>query len=358
MDMHCQMIMDEYRDALPTFETIRDIALKELRRLTDERGMVVSDVAGRIKTEDSLAGKLELKGEKYRTLSDITDIFGARVITFYADEVDVVAKLVESAFEIDWDNSVDKRATLDPDRFGYLSLHYICRIPEALYHDDENPDINEFRFEIQLRSVLQHVWATIYHDMGYKSDVPVARDFIREYNRIAGMLELADDEFVRIRDDVERYRERVRSSLEDQAALDAIQLDEVSYGEWLGSDPFEPLVQRIASINGAEIERSGCARFLATFIWLGKKTLGDLSRLLREGSDLAYEIAHRQMQGKDLDIFSSAVAVQNLCIADIYLGGGDEQRMRELLDRLQGERPYNEKQAARLMTMCREIVHK
>lgn len=357
MDMHSQMIMYEYKEALPTYQIISDVALKKLRSLVDERGLIVSEILGRIKTEASLEGKLELKGGKYGSLSDITDIFGARVITFYADEVDVVAKLVESAFVIDWENSVDKRATLDPDRFGYLSLHYICRIPENVYHDPDHPEVNEYRFEIQLRSVLQHVWATIYHDMGYKSDVPVAPTFIREYNRIAGMLELADDEFVRIRDDVDKYRDNVRRSLKDRAALDAIPLDEVSYDEWLSGKPFEPLVQRIASINNAQIERSNPKAFLEVFTWLGKRTLGDMSRMIVESSNLAYEIAHRQMQGKDLDIFFSSVALRNLCFADVYLSGGDVSRLSKLLDMVDGPKPRNVAQAERLMAMCRDIGH-
>lgn len=63
------------------------------------------------------------------------------------------------------------------------------------------------------------------------------------------------------------------------------------------------------------------------------------------------------MQGEDLNLFFSSVAVQNLCIADVYLEGGDEERMHELLDELLGDRPYNEKQAKHLMEMCEEIRH-
>ena len=171
LDMHCEMILDEYRESLPVFEKMKEIVLRRLRNCLDENHILVAGLESRIKTEQSLAGKLELKGQKYHTLDDITDILGVRIITFYSDEVDVISALVDRMFNIDWDNSVDKRKMLEIDRFGYMSLHYICRIPESMYHDPAMPQLNQFRFELQMRSTLQHVWANMYHDMGYKSDV-------------------------------------------------------------------------------------------------------------------------------------------------------------------------------------------
>ena len=54
------------------------------------------------------------------------DLLGIRIITYFRDGVDAVAKLIEREFSVDRDNSVDKRAVLEADRFGYLSLHYVA----------------------------------------------------------------------------------------------------------------------------------------------------------------------------------------------------------------------------------------
>ena len=142
MDLHTELILEEYREALPVFEKMQAEVTRILREALDRNGLVVTAVVSRIKTEDSLAGKLALKGNKYASLSDITDILGARIITFYTDDVDRIAAMAEQTFEIDWANSVDKRRLHELDSFGYNSLHYICRLPgydyrfEVLSHDE------------------------------------------------------------------------------------------------------------------------------------------------------------------------------------------------------------------------------
>ena len=211
LDMHSEMILDEYREKLPIYEKMKTIILRLLRTCLDENRIIVSGLEARVKSERSLLGKLELKGYKYHTLEDITDVVGARIITYYCDEVDIISALAEKLFEIDWDNSVDKRKMLEIDRFGYLSLHYVCRIPEALYKDPEMPQFNQIRFELQMRSTLQHVWANMYHDIGYKSDVEIHIEYQRNMTRLAGMLELADEQFSRIRKEINGYRRMVQS---------------------------------------------------------------------------------------------------------------------------------------------------
>lgn len=59
--------------------------------------------------------------------------------------------------------------------------------------------------EVQVRSVLQHAWAEIEHDLGYKSETNIPRLLRRRFSRLAGTLELADDEFTRIRRELAEY---------------------------------------------------------------------------------------------------------------------------------------------------------
>ena len=247
LDMHCEMILDEYREKLPVYEKMKSVVLNLLGACLKEKGILVSGLEARVKTEQSLAGKLELKGYKYHTLEDVTDVVGARIITFYSDEVDIISALVEKLFDVDWDNSVDKRKMLEIDRFGYLSLHYVCRIPEALFKDPELPQLNQICFELQIRSTLQHVWANMYHDIGYKSNVEIPVEYQRNMSRLAGMLELADEQFSRIRKEINNYRRNVQS-LVASGNFDEVPLNGDTFRSFLELRPFRHLADKIAAI--------------------------------------------------------------------------------------------------------------
>ena len=248
LDLHCQMILEEYREALPELESMRVQVLGTLREALERNGLVVTAIETRIKTEESLAGKLALKGGKYATLSDITDILGARIITFYTDDVDRIASIAEQLFEIDWNNSVDKRRLHQLDSFGYNSLHYICHLPGY-----------DMRFELQLRTTLQHAWAAINHDTGYKSGIEIPREYMRRINRLAGLLEMADDEFSRIRTEITDYRRRVQSLVQN-GKLDDVLLDGDTFRSYLQAKPLDRLNRRIAAINQAEIQEAPLIR--------------------------------------------------------------------------------------------------
>ncbi|MCQ2114200.1 MAG: hypothetical protein MJY52_03955 [Bacteroidaceae bacterium] len=354
LDLHCTMILEEYEQMLPVFKKMKEIVLEKLRTLLKENNILVTAVDGRVKTEKSLAGKLELKGAKYRFLSDLTDIFGARVITFYSDEVDKIAALIENNFDIDWNESVDKRKMHELNSFGYMSLHYICRIPKSVYHDDKMPEINEYRFEIQMRTTLQHAWASIYHDNGYKTDVEVPQEYIRTLNRLAGMLELADDEFSRIRTALNEYRYKIQNLLRDGKFAE-IKLDGDSFARYLELNPFKRLTDKIAAINQAEIHPTTTLPYLKILQKLGFKTLGDIETLKNNYWEDAYQLALHQIGGTDLDIVTSTIGLQNLCIVYQLKNNVGIHGLTKFFDTLNGETPYNQERAKRLIESTKDL---
>ena len=329
MDLHCEMILDEYREAVPELERLKEAALKTLREALDRNGLIVTAVEGRVKTEQSLAGKLALKGAKYATLSDITDLVGARIITFYTDDVDRIASMAEQLFEIDWSNSVDKRKLHELDSFGYSSLHYICRLPGF-----------QFPFELQLRTTLQHAWAAINHDTGYKSGIEIPREYMRRMNRLAGILEMADDEFSRIRSEITDYRRRVQTLVQN-GKLDDVLLDGDTFRSYIQARPLDALNKRIAAINQAEIQEAPLIRYLRVLLALKCKTLGDVDRLIHQYESDAYLLARHQLGNTDIDIVSSAIGLQNICIVCVLTTGGGKIGLERLFDALNGHNSQN-----------------
>jgi len=343
MDLHCEMILEEYREQLPVFEKMKEEVLRVLREALDRSGLIVTAIEARIKTEQSLAGKLALKGNKYASLGDITDILGARIITFYTDDVDRIAAMSEQLFEIDWNNSVDKRMLHQLDSFGYNSLHYICKLPGY-----------DFRFELQLRTTLQHAWASINHDIGYKTGVEIPREYLRRINRLAGILEMADDEFSRIRSEITDYRRRVQQLVQN-GKLDDVQLDGDTFNSYLQARPFDALNKRIAAINQAEITEVPLIRYLRVFLAFGCKTLGDVQRLVKQYEEDAYRLARHQLGNTDLDIISSAVGVQNICIVCILATGGGKMGLVRFFDAINGHNTHNEDIAEMTFNLAKSI---
>ena len=341
------MILEEYREKMPVFEKLKDFVCDFLKKKVAENNIYVTAVEARIKAEASLAEKLERKNGKYKSLMDLTDILGARVIVFYNDDVDKIAAFVESFFVVDWKNSVDKRKMHELNSFGYNSLHFICSIPKSLYEDPECPEINEIRFEIQMRTALQHVWAVLDHDTGYKSGFEIPQEYLRNLNRLAGMLELVDEQFCKIRTDINNYRFHVQS-LVHSGRFDEVALNGDSFGNYLKLKPFDKLNQRIAAINQAEIHESSMMPFLQTLKFLRFKTLADVDKLVKENSEDAYQLAAFQLANTDLDIINSSLGVISLLVVYILKKGGGVAGIRTMLDDLYGESAGHESWAKRL----------
>ncbi len=101
LDSHSEQLLQQYRDLRPTLEQLAENAYNLIQDALRKQGIYVTAIEHRVKSEKSLAGKLELKGAKYKTIDDVTDLVGLRIITFYTDEVDKVAVIAKNLFDID-----------------------------------------------------------------------------------------------------------------------------------------------------------------------------------------------------------------------------------------------------------------
>ncbi len=330
MNLHGELLMEQYKKNIPVYKKIEEIAVDAIKRKLAETGMVVDSVSSRIKTEESLEGKLNLKGDKYNTIYEITDLVGVRVVTYYNDDVDKVAALVEHTFKIDRENSIDKRTARSYDSFGYMSLHFICRVPKELYFDPEKPEINNVPIELQMRTGLQNVWAMIMHDNGYKSDIEIPKDYFRRFSRLSGLLEIADAEFSSIRRELSEYRRKTLALIREKK-FDEIELDGETFQQYLKLEPFKNLNEKIASINNAEIAKSDLMPYLPVLQDLDCKTLGDVERMVKDYSDDAYSLALYQLGATDLDIILETIGVRNLCIVALLKNDYGEVGIRQFL---------------------------
>ena len=223
-----------------------------------------------------------------------------------------------------------------------------------MYYDENNPKINEYKFEVQLRSILQHTWASIHHDTGYKNDVEVPKEYLRALNRLAGLLELADDSFCQIRSSLDDYRKRVKQVVKN-GKFDDVELNGDSFNAYIENGGFDELNHRIATINNMDIEKVSLREFIKVFKTFDFKTLKDLDTFKRNYSDLAYEFAVRQFSGKDLDIITTATGPLTLCVVFILSKDMGEQIVKRLLDSVYCPRKSNQNIAHRLTNIGRSM---
>jgi hypothetical protein len=192
-----------------------------------------------------------------------------------------------------------------------------------------------------MRTALQHVWSAIEHDIGYKGAVKLPPEYRRQFSRLAGMLELADDEFSRLRTTMTDYRRQVQT-LVKSGQLDEVLLSTDSFSSYLQLHPFNRLNQRIAAVNQAEIFPASMLPFLPIFDGFGLETLGDLQRFIDSNSEEAYQMAVSQLAITDLDILSETIGLQNLCIAYILKTGGGRVGLKWFYDTIYGVQNSNE----------------
>ncbi len=326
MDLKNRLILEEYRKSREDFLEIESIVAEKLDVIAKEAGVRVFATQHRVKSENSLAGKLIRNDGWYNSLGDLTDILGARVILYFSDDIDTVGRAVEQAFDIDWENSTDKREAIGADSFGYLSLHRICSLPEGY-----SENLRKWRFEIQIRTALQHVWSDINHDLGYKNEFGVPRDVTRGFSRVSALLEVADSEFVRARDMMYEYTEDVRSRIISGQA-DDVALTTVSLGEFVRRNTkMRAFMNRIAEVAGAEIEETNPGNYLEQLEWLGIKDLGGLQELLANNEEMAVKFVEATLAEAELDVLSSSAALRYLCRAELCRRGLPEDEVAQFL---------------------------
>lgn len=201
-----------------------ELLIKELLNIESIR---YHKIESRTKDIESLNKKIISKGGKYQNINDITDIVALRIITYFEDEVESVAKIINDNFIIDEMNSCDKRK-LPLNEFGYRSLHYVVDLNTERQNLKEYERFKNIKIEIQIRSILQHAWAEIEHDLGYKGVATVPDSFKRNFCMIAAQLEMADRDFIKLRDESLSYKEKsdtiIKNEISENLSIDSISL--------------------------------------------------------------------------------------------------------------------------------------
>jgi ppGpp synthetase/RelA/SpoT-type nucleotidyltranferase len=184
-------------------------------------------IGARCKEPSSLWLKLCEKGYR-QPKRRVTDLVAARIITYYKDDVPIIVDALNNALDIDRHRSVDKREELETVEFGYTSVHLIARTKGSWATSPQYLALRNKWFEIQIRSVLEHAWAEIEHEVVYKSGIKYPALIKRRFARIAGAIEMIEDEFVALRDHqqklIDGYKGRYDKGQDGTIEIDSVRL--------------------------------------------------------------------------------------------------------------------------------------
>lgn len=238
-------------------------------------------IEGRAKTVESVREKLNRPGKSYTNpAKNLPDLAGIRIVLYDKEGVDNAAQLIDAEFSVDEASSTDKSKELSPDQFGYLSFHKIISLPGSRLAMTEWSRFSEMHAEVQIRTVLQHAWASISHKMQYKRESEIPAVLRRRLMRLAGLFELADDEFLALRAVDRETRDSIAEKINQKNPT--IPLDLVSISTWLPQSKYWEMIEQALDpskndiIDSAGLEFDGFDQLFDVTQKIGYKTIDDL----------------------------------------------------------------------------------
>ncbi len=125
----------------------------------------IHSLNSRLKKPYSILGKLQKKGLGEDILSaaeHLHDIAGIRVVCSYVSDVYLIEEFLLKQDDV---TLIKRKDYIEsPKENGYRSLHLVISIPVFLSHETKHVPV-----EIQIRTIAMDFWATLEHQLKYKS---------------------------------------------------------------------------------------------------------------------------------------------------------------------------------------------
>ena len=154
----------------------------------------------------AIEGWAETPAEILRILSTLeekdlagVDLVRVRVLLRFPEDVLKVEELVKSEFENDPKRSVPSSQLEDPFRFGYPAVVYILALNDSRSRLREWAKYKDLTFRLELRTLLQEAWATIFPRVNQTVGSISEKKLTRELVLLSSLLEKADEGFLNLR---------------------------------------------------------------------------------------------------------------------------------------------------------------
>ena len=195
----------EYERLKPLYNGALKTVCSRFEILDDEFSMLqghdpIHSIESRLKTVHSAYEKLPRRelDQTPENIRKLTDIAGVRVVCAYIEDVYKIARvfLAQDGVKLIAEKDYIKR----PKANGYRSLHLIVEVEVALSNMKASIPV-----EIQLRTIAMNLWASLEHEVSYKTTDEVRVSYREELKECA-------DEMYEIEEKLQKICNRIRLS--------------------------------------------------------------------------------------------------------------------------------------------------
>lgn len=236
--------------------------------------------SSRIKRPESVVDKILRKesifpdGLKPASVRKMNDAVAGRVAVYFVSNIPLIHREIVNSDVVEispeqgpiayLDTSLYKRLSLQGcghgvKDSGYASVHYILRFRDGELPPDERP-----WWELQVRTLTEHVWAEIHHILGYKAEKNTVFAVRKTFQIISSHLLAVDEHFNLLYEELTRFQE--------QANEQSLNLGD---DDLLNAENLPAVLERIGA-GCAQREIDGLLRMLNS---RGLETVGRLRRV-------------------------------------------------------------------------------
>lgn len=181
-----------YESAIREVKTKLEILDSEFR--TKYAYNPIHHIEDRLKSPKSIFEKLRRKDKAFGVESakkNLYDIAGIRVICNYIEDIYTVADLLTAQDDVKLVKRKDYIKNPKPN--GYRSLHLVIQTPVYLSEAKEQVFV-----EVQIRTIAMDFWASLEHELKYKTDNEVSAELAERLKQCAETIAATDSEMQEI----------------------------------------------------------------------------------------------------------------------------------------------------------------
>ena len=186
-------LMFVYSAAIKMLETKLEILQDEFKFFYG--CSVIDHTKTRIKKPESIIKKLEGRKQEltYQSLvANVNDVAGVRIVCPMKDDIYTVAGILKNTPDINV--ILEKDYVANPKKSGYASYHMVVEVPVQILRQTI-----PVKVEIQIRTLAMDFWASLEHDIKYKSNNKISKKVSNELVKCAKIINNMDNQMVSIK---------------------------------------------------------------------------------------------------------------------------------------------------------------